>query len=818
MSRAAAAAGATAPALRAVLRWAVRLFRRDWRSQALVLVLLSLAVALAVAGATIAFNILEVSQRSGVGAANHVISVERPDPADIPLVIAAAEETLGEVEDVRVWDVDVPGLFESLEVRHQELNGRYSGPTLAVVEGRTPAADDEIAVTDRFAAALGVEPEVGATIDLADTTWTIVGVVENPTDLNDEFALAPPSYNAPPDRVMLLVDADPAAVDAFHTPSGSGVGISYIPADQGVWGAAGVLLLATVLLTFVALVAAAGFAVTAHRRLRQLGMLAAIGASERHLRLVMVANGALLGAVAAIVGVALGGVLWIAVGPLLETGLAARLDPLAIPWWAVGVAMALAVATATVAAWWPARAIASTPIVAALSGRPPEPRPIHRSTTLAILLLVAGIVGFWLTSPDLYGIVDVLLLVASVVALIAGALLVGPLAISSVSRLARWLPVAARLALRDLNRFRARSTAALAAIGLALGIATIVVLAAGSAVYGADEGNLPPNQVLVRVGAIPESGDDVLPIQALTPGDLRTLDATAEQIAAVLGDRTEVRSLDVVTAPDLEGKLAIEGVPTLVMTRRVGEGSFQVLGVLAVATPQLLDAYGLDLATLPAGVELMTIEDGDLWIQPEDDQPVVDPVQLEPSYTSLPGSFISTAGIARRGWAPARSAWWLVAPDAITAEQLSQAREIAAGAGLSVEARRGQGSLKALQAGATVVGLLAALAILAATVGLIRSEMSGDIRILTASGATSTIRRNLAASTAGGLAVLGVILGTTGAYLGFAAFHSGDLDVLLPIPVGHLVVLVVGVPSLAAAAGWLIGGKEPPAIARNPIA
>ena len=41
---------------------------------------------------------------------------------------------------------------------------------------------------------------------------------------------------------------------------------------------------ATVFLLLASLVAAAGFAVVAQRRLRQLGMLAAVGATEKHLR------------------------------------------------------------------------------------------------------------------------------------------------------------------------------------------------------------------------------------------------------------------------------------------------------------------------------------------------------------------------------------------------------------------------------------------------------------------------------------------------------------------------------------------------------
>jgi putative ABC transport system permease protein len=53
----------------------------------------------------------------------------------------------------------------------------------------------------------------------------------------------------------------------------------------------GMFSVATVFLLLASLVAAAGFAVVAQRRLRQLGMLAAIGATQKHVRLVLAANG-----------------------------------------------------------------------------------------------------------------------------------------------------------------------------------------------------------------------------------------------------------------------------------------------------------------------------------------------------------------------------------------------------------------------------------------------------------------------------------------------------------------------------------------------
>jgi putative ABC transport system permease protein len=103
------------------------------------------------------------------------------------------------------------------------------------------------------------------------------------------------------------------------------------------------------------------------------------------------------------------------------------------------------------------------------------------------------------------------------------------------------------------------------------------------------------------------------------------------------------------------------------------------------------------------------------------------------------------------------------------------------------------------------------------TVGLIRSESAGDLRTLTATGATNRVRRTLTAATAGALALLGALLGVAGAYVALAATYLDDLGYLSRIPALSLVLIVVGVPLMAAASGWLLAGREPAAIARPAI-
>lgn len=113
--------------------------------------------------------------------------------------------------------------------------------------------------------------------------------------------------------------------------------------------------------------------------------------------------------------------------------------------------------------------------------------------------------------------------------------------------------------------------------------------------------------------------------------------------------------------------------------------------------------------------------------------------------------------------------------------------------------------------------MLVALGVLAMTVGLIRNEASGDLRTLTATGATSGVRRTLTAATACGLAFFGALLGSVGAYLVLAANYARDLSFLTPAPIAHLATITIGVPLTAALAGWLVAGREPPSVSRQPI-
>jgi putative ABC transport system permease protein len=810
------------PARRAVIRWAGRMFRREWRQQILVLALLTVAVTAAIASITIVHHI-GPADNSEFGSASALLEFDASDPQKLQAGIAAARRHFGTIDVVARRSVTVPGSVETVNYRAQDPNGPYGGVLLALRQGSYPTGADEVAVTDGVAESLRLE--LGSTLALDGRRRTVVGIVENPRKLSDEFALVAPSA-LDPAHVTVMVDSSNDAVESFFGP-GPNPPPALVGAQQ--WGndhpeapTLAMFSVTTVFLLLASLVAAAGFAVIAQRRLRQLGMLAAVGATEKQVRLVLLANGAIVGAIAAFVGATVGLAAWVVFAPTLETALDHRVDRLSLPWWVIAATVLLATLGATAAAWWPGRAAARLPVVLALSGRPPRPRPARHSAIAAAALIAVGVASLALSNRD-----RPILIVAGIVATILGGLLLGPLAIRIFSGLAGRLSIARRLALRDLVRYQARSGAALAAVTLALGIAAtvVVVASAEAAKKAAEPPTLSDRQIRVYLG--PAQARELTPTEASE--QLPLLAASARQIAAQLDQATVVPLLKITQANERPGVIGDTQVFFPIELMRRFDRNYQPDGPLFVATPAVLRYLGVDPATIDRGTDFLVDRsyrtDGLVIPRPTGrrDQAVTNVQRIEigqhlfGSDSGSKPSFVTLNGLRRHGWKQIPAGWLVESSRPLTSDEIADARDIAANAGLTIEVEREGNSNATLMGIATAAGAFLALAILAMTVGLIRSESAGDLRTLTATGATSRIRRTLTATTAGALALLGAVLGVAGAYVMMLALYHDDLGYLSDVPVFYLALAVVGVPLAAAAAGWLLAGREPPAIARAVI-
>ena len=199
-------------ARRAVTRWARRMFRREWRQQLLVVTLLTVAVAAAIGSITLVYN-TSSAVNSEFGSANTVLEFDGTNPRKLEAGLATAKKSFGTTDVIGHRSVAVPGSVDKVDFRAQDPNGAYGGELLALHRGRYPDGRGEVAVTDGVAKLLRLD--LGSTLALDGGRWTVVGIVENPRKLSDEFALVSPSFASPPDHVSVLVDANDASLRSF---------------------------------------------------------------------------------------------------------------------------------------------------------------------------------------------------------------------------------------------------------------------------------------------------------------------------------------------------------------------------------------------------------------------------------------------------------------------------------------------------------------------------------------------------------------------------------------------------------------------------
>ena len=808
--------GGGVPALRAMMRWALRMFRREWRQQLLVLGMLIVAVAATVIGAGVATNTPPPSP-AGVGTATASVTLPGGSP-HLAADIASLRSKYGTVDVIENQAINT-GSSQQAYLRAQDPHGRYGQPLLKLDSGTYPAGAAQVALTQVLATLYGVR--AGGTWHQGGTTYQVTGIVENPTNLLDQFALVVSGPLASPTQVTVLLDTQPAgggnqatlpglpqgAVAAFANQSNGGTSIS--PATI-------VLVIAVLGMVFVGLLAAAGFTVMAQRRLRALGMISALGATERNVHLVMTANGAFVGIAAAVIGAIAGLAGWFIYAPRLATGTGHRISAMNLPWWAIALAMVLAVVTSILAARRPAKNIARVPVVAALAGRPAEPRAVHRSILPGLIFLAAGIACLYLSGGwGGTGGTDTLFLLGGLIGVVVGIFKFAPVCIAVLSAAAGpRAPVSVRVALRDLVRYRARSGAALAAVSFAAFLAMLICVIASvrfSNVLDYTGENLTSSQIIFYTADHSQASSG----QALTQ----------KQVAALEQQMTSwVSSVHATTVLPLEDAGA-----TL---NQIGQGNNNFSGPLYVATPQLLAQYGVkdvkpdaDILSMRPGFSSepsMQLAYGDLGDPNKSpttaNSPVIQEVTGLPAGTSAPNTVITEHAVAEYGLHEHLAGWLITTASPLTDQQISQARAIAAQDGGSMESKSGELGLGQIANGATVLGLLIAIGVLAMSVGLIRSETAGDLRSLTATGASSTTRRTITAATAGALGLLGAVLGTAGAMIaGLAWAHSSVTVTFGNVPLLDYLLLLAALPAAAAAGGWLLAGRDPARIARQPL-
>jgi putative ABC transport system permease protein len=193
-----------------------------------------------------------------------------------------------------------------------------------------------------------------------------------------------------------------------------------------------------------------------------------------------------------------------------------------------------------------------------------------------------------------------------------------------------------------------------------------------------------------------------------------------------------------------------------------------------------------------------------------------------PAGTSAPNTVITEHAMHQFHLHASTSDWLLQGSQPFTAGQIDNAQVVASTTQLSVESKNDEPTSSSIINWATVFGIVLALGILAMSVGLVRSETASDLRTLAAAGASNFTRRTLTAVTAGALGFLGALVGTVGGYIALIGWLrsnslNGGISALGNVPVTNLLLILVGMPLLATIVGWLLAGRQPTGIARQPM-
>jgi putative ABC transport system permease protein len=370
-----------------------------------------------------------------------------------------------------------------------------------LTSGRWPATDDEVVVNQ---AVLDRGYAVGDRLDLVlddAPSPTIVGVAESAEVRGFPVAAGPLDSLGLGDRLAgygagpaYLAAGGPVSWSTVKELNAMGAIVlsravitdpppeSEIPEEIRSWSGgtdnamvAVVVLIVVMALLEVVLLAGPAFAVTARRQARTLALMAAAGGTPAQSRRVIVGGGVVIGFAAAVLGVLLGiGVGW-ALVPVVQARSDEWFGPFDVPWLHLLGITLFGLVSAVLATVVPAWIASRQDVVAVLAGRRADKRPSLRSPILGVVLLGAGVAG------SAYGATagqdGEFAIAASAVVAVLGMILLVPVIVVALARLAGRLPLSPRYATRDAARHRTRTVPAVAAV--AATVAGVVALGIG---------------------------------------------------------------------------------------------------------------------------------------------------------------------------------------------------------------------------------------------------------------------------------------------------------------------------------------------------
>ncbi|MER7281531.1 FtsX-like permease family protein [Dactylosporangium sp. NPDC000244] len=736
---------------------------------------------------------------------------------------------------------------------------RWAGH-LELLDGRAPATDAEAALDAAAMDRLGTR--LGGTFTLPDDKrrFTVVGQFERPGDLNGGIVMRPGALPMGGDGIWYVDAPAPLTWDQVRTLNEHGIvarsravllgpereGMLAVLPDEMARGdrtfQLAVLVLGMATLEVV-LLAGPAFAVGARRRRRELGLVAASGGSPGHLRRIVLADGLVLGAAAALTGIAIGVAGALAARPIVaQYVMHVRPGGLRVPPGQLLAVAVLAVLTGVLAALAPAITAGRTDVLTALNGRRLGARTGRRLAAAGLAGLAAGaaIAALGITAARAE-----LVLLGLVVAEL-GLVLSTPAVLGAIARLGGGLPPAVRIAVRDAARNRASAAPAVSAVMAAV-IGSTALAAYQTSVEARTAAMYVPTLPVGTATVIQRPGNDGRPAQLPTD---RLRDAVAalpvrevtEIRAVTCADRGRGRcDLQAIRPPENRcpydpGAVTPEQQRAAVADPRCDELQHVIIGdsdalhivddgaalgpIGGITGPDLERAREVLAAGGVVVGDPMRVYQGKahLIASKPGDEPLEVPGFYAPTARSLEFVAISPQAVARAGLGSAVVGIVAATTRPPTTAESDAFSERLAHLGHGYDGQimtpRGSDATLTLLLLAVAAGIVTLGATGIAT-GLSAVDSRPDHATLGAVGASPGVRRRLALSSAGLIAGLGSLLGAAGGLGAGAAVlaalnrtGAGRWPSAPPVPFTwpwpSLAITLVVVPLIAMAAGGLL--------------
>jgi putative ABC transport system permease protein len=288
-------------------------------------------------------------------------------------------------------------------VRMLDLNNPLTKGLITLLEGRAPLDDTEITLSRKAVQRTGVS--LNGTLTTEDgREFTVVGVIEEPDRLDNTTLVALPGTFDQADRSWLVttpigwakvkelneVGIAVLSRTVLHNPPSAADRYPQFTDSKEI-SADVLVLIAGLAVLEMSLLAGSALAVGARRRKRELALVSAVGGAPAHVRRIVLADGVVMGSLAAVGGVLLGALAAVAARPLVEWLLAERFAAQRFYPSALAALALLAVITGVLAALVPAWISSRQDVVTALAGRRGITRSRRRWLVLGLTLVTAGV-------------------------------------------------------------------------------------------------------------------------------------------------------------------------------------------------------------------------------------------------------------------------------------------------------------------------------------------------------------------------------------------------------------------------------------------